>query len=313
MSPFDTFAVSKEEAQHILSEGLGNKVLVKSLRRMSGGMICSVLEAQLNREPYSIILKVAKGKPPENFEWQFQILRFLLENTKFPVPKPYFFKIAENEDSPSVLAMERLKGNNLSECGLSVLQHEELDRQIALAVAELHSHHRDTFGDVFKNPQEKRWVDIFRVKIESTLPICEQRLDRDTFNQVRQIITGLDRIFSRRTSLACLVHGDIWATNIIVDIRDGKVKLSGFVDPSTIYADPEYELAYLEVFRTVGPEFFRIYREFHNIDSGYELRRNIYHLHTMLVHVQVFGDAPYVRRTQEIARHLTDILKGELE
>lgn len=305
MSPFDTFIISRGEAQRILCEGLGREVRVKSLQRLRGGMICSVLLAEIDGEPGSIVLKIAKGKPPEDFEWQFKILEFLSNNIGFPVPRPYFFRIAKEDNFPSILAMEKLPGSNLSEFNLSVLQHQELDGQIALAVAQLHSHTRETFGNVFADPGKNKWVDIFRAKVENTLPVCEQRLGRETFKRVNQILGRLDVIFADRTGPASLVHGDLWVTNIIIDICNGKVKLSGFVDPSTIYADPEYELAYLEVFRTVGSEFFRVYRQYHKIAAGYEeLRRSVYHLHTMLVHVKVFGDVSYVRRTQEITKYV---------
>jgi fructosamine-3-kinase len=76
------------------------------------------------------------------------------------------------------------------------------------------------------------------------------------------------------------------------------------VDPALHFADEEYELAYLECFQTVGDAFFRLYRSERPERDGYSVRRLCYWLNTMLLHVHVFGDAHYVRRTGSILRAL---------
>jgi len=304
MSPFDRFEITMEKAEEILSEGLGKKVKVRSLERMSGGMICSVFHARLGTKPVDVILKVKAGSAEsEDFEHQFRVLEFLAKNTKFPVPEPYFFHTEKGKDPVSALVLGFLPGKNLGECSLTSSQRKELEAQIALSVVDLHKHRRETFGSIFEKGS-RTWVEVFRKKMEDTLPVCRQRLDSKTFTRVEEIVDCLQHFFKGRDVVASLVHGDIWATNVIVDLRNDKVLLSGFVDPSAIYADPEYELAYLEVFRTVGEEFFRTYRQHFRIDPGYEVRKMLYHLHTMLVHVKVFGDASYIRRTEQLANLL---------
>jgi len=310
MAPFDRFEISREKAEEILSEGFGKKVKVKTLERMSGGMICSVFHARLDFEPADVILKIKSGDgESEDFEHQFRVLDFLKKNTEFPVPKPYFFCAEKSKARVSALVLEFLPGVNLGECSLTPAQRKEIEEQIAFSVVDLHKHRRETFGSIFEEGS-KSWVDVFRKKIEDTLPVCRQRLEKNTFAGVEEILDNLKRFFEGRDVVASLVHGDIWATNVIVDVKDGKAFLSGFVDPSAIYADPEYELAYLEVFRTIGEEFFRTYGRFHRIEPVYELRRTLYYLHTMLVHVQVFGDASYIRRTESLANSLLFHLRG---
>jgi fructosamine-3-kinase len=76
------------------------------------------------------------------------------------------------------------------------------------------------------------------------------------------------------------------------------------VDPAARYADVEFELAYLEVFGTVTDAFFERYAAERPLRDGYGLRRLYYWLNTLLLHVWVFGDEGYVRRTERIAEEL---------
>ena len=81
--------------------------------------------------------------------------------------------------------------------------------------------------------------------------------------------------------------------------------LSGLVDPSaTKYTDVECELAYLEVFNTVGTAFFDTYTASLPLRSGYRLRRMFYWLNTYLVHVSLFEDRSYRERAAETARDI---------
>src|SRR5690606_34952286 len=95
--------------------------------------------------------------------------------------------------------------------------------------------------------------------------------------------------------VAGLVHGDAWATNVLA--LDGRV--TGFIDPAIYYADPEVELAYIELFGTFGAAFFEAYSEARPISAGYaEVRRDVYQLYPLLVHVALFGGS-YVRGVEE--------------
>jgi fructosamine-3-kinase len=98
-----------------------------------------------------------------------------------------------------------------------------------------------------------------------------------------------------------LVHGDIWAGNVMVSQGEDGWHLTGIVDPGTQYADVEMELAYLEVFNTVGADFFQEYIAHRPLRPVYELRRLFYWLNTYMIHVWIFGDAHYHTMTARIA------------
>lgn len=95
-----------------------------------------------------------------------------------------------------------------------------------------------------------------------------------------------------------LVHGDAWAGNILV--RDGRV--AAFIDPALSYSHPEIELAFGTLFGTFGDRFFGAYRERRPIAPGFfEVRREVYNLYPLLVHVRLFGGG-YVSQVDAIIR-----------
>jgi fructosamine-3-kinase len=83
-----------------------------------------------------------------------------------------------------------------------------------------------------------------------------------------------------------LLHGDAWGGNILV--REGRV--AAFVDPAVYFGHAEVELAFGTLFGTFGDEFFAAYRARRAMQPGFlEVRRDIYNLYPLLVHVRLFG------------------------
>jgi len=71
-------------------------------------------------------------------------------------------------------------------------------------------------------------------------------------------------------------------------VRDGRI--AGFVDPAIYHADPEIELAFSTLFSTFGAPFFERYDEIRPLNPGFfEVRRELYILYPLLVHVHLFG------------------------
>lgn len=85
-----------------------------------------------------------------------------------------------------------------------------------------------------------------------------------------------------------LLHGDLWRGNVMVDDR-GRPTL---VDPAAYYGHREVDLAMMELFGGFDPIVFESYFERAPVGPGYaELRRDIYQLYPLLVHVNLFGGA----------------------
>ena len=302
---FDRTPLSPEQGAAILERSLGHPVEPPSIDRLSGGMINSVLLLQFEVEPGVAVIKISSETGTGKFEHEARLLRWLREHTEFPVPEVYLHE-ADGATAPlSFLLLERLPGVNLGQASLSSADRAEIDRQMAYVLLDLHAHQREHYGGIFDGEGRERWVDVFLPRVQSVYESIEGKVSSRAYSQIERILTHFDQLLDHEGK-PTLVHGDIWATNVMVAPQDGSWQLVGFVDPGAQFADVEYELAYLEVFNTVTPEFFRHYARVAPPREGYERRRLLYWLNTMMIHVKVFGDAHYVRNTEQLAEAICE-------
>lgn len=297
---FDRTPLKPKQAEAILSQWLGRPVSPTRIERMSGGMINSVLALHFDVPPHEAVIKIAAETGAGRFAHEAEVLQWLRAHTDLPVPEVYLHQADGATVPVSFILMERLPGTNLGRAMLSKHDRADIDLQMAQALLDLHSHQRGTFGGLFGRDQSDHWLDVFLPRMRSNYPGLETRISPRAYRQIGRILDQLGDIFDPEGK-PTLVHGDIWATNVIVAEHNGRWRLTGFVDPGAHFADVEYELAYLEVFQTVTPAFFKHYARVSPLRDGYERRRLVYWLNTMMVHVNVFGDAHYVHNTERLA------------
>lgn len=95
-----------------------------------------------------------------------------------------------------------------------------------------------------------------------------------------------------------LVHGDLWGGNVFADEAGRPV----LIDPAVYRGHREVDLAMSELFGGFPARFRDAYREAWPLSHGYPtVRRPLYQLYYLLVHVNLFGSG-YVGRTLDAAR-----------
>ncbi|MGD2174785.1 MAG: aminoglycoside phosphotransferase family protein [Candidatus Brocadiaceae bacterium] len=300
---FDTSVISEQCATELLRQFLGRELTVTAVRRMHGGMVNSVLELTTDGTPERVVAKLNAQPGHGGFEHELRVLRWYRQHTQFPVPEPYGCDTSGELFPGSCLMMERLPGDNLAHVHLSADGRAQVEREMARIVARLHEHKRGTYGSALE-PERKgprRWLERFGPRIRKEFEAAAGRLSSEARRSIRRTLDELDR-WLPESGDPTLVHGDLWATNIIVDPSGPRV--TGFVDGGANYADVEYELAYLLVFNTAGDPFFGEYGRHHAVRDGFPVRCRVYWLNTMMLHVRVFGDAHYVRACERLAREL---------
>jgi fructosamine-3-kinase len=305
---FDTTVITPECASELLSRFLDRELRVTAIRRLHGGMVNSVLELVTDGEPRLAVAKLSGQPGNRAFQHESRVLHWYRTHTDFPVPQPYGCDVSGETFSGSALFMERLPGENLGHAHLSRPQTEAVERHMASLVERLHRHRRNTYDSALEPAEEgrQRWLDVFKPQISSEFEAIAARLSPFARSVIERMLGGLEEWLPEFAE-PTLVHGDLWATNIMVDPQAGRV--TGFVDGGANYSEVEYELAYLLVFNTAGRAFFEAYSRLHPLRPDFRSRCRIYWLNTMMLHVRVFGDAQYVEACERLAGEIDHIRK----
>ena len=171
------------------------------------------------------------------------------------------------------------------------------ERRLAEIVAALHGVTSDTFGfdgDSRIGPirlANARDADWARFYTERRLrPVCALAERRGALP--RGFMQRLDDFALRAGAIlgdpgpASLVHGDLWAGNVLW--RDGEP--AALIDPSAQWADPEFELAFIDLMGGVSGSFWDRYDELRPARPGFRERRiHAYQAYPLAVHAALFG------------------------
>ena len=243
---------------------------------LGGGCIADVRRIEL-ADGRRLVAKFGRGLAIE--AW---MLRWLKERADAPVP-------AVHHADDDLLLMDYVEHDG----GLSTSAEAHLGE----IVAALHAvtgpsfgFERDTVlgGLPQPNPATPDWRDFFRdhrLLYMAGLAAAAGRLPARTMTRIERLAARLDRWIDSPAP-PTLVHGDLWAGNILS--RGSRVV--ALIDPAIHFADPEIELAFMTLFGSVGDTFFASYDARHPIKPGFfEVRRDLYNLYPLLVHVRLFG------------------------
>ncbi len=95
-----------------------------------------------------------------------------------------------------------------------------------------------------------------------------------------------------------ILHGDLWSGNVFAGPSGEPV----LVDPAVYRGHSEVDLAMTELFGGFPGPFYSAYAEVRPLADGYrEVRRSLYQLYPLLVHVNLFGGS-YVASTHRTLR-----------
>lgn len=274
-----------------VSRIVGDRV-VRS-RTLSGGLIGDVIRMRLERGA-DIVVKSAG--PDAHMEIEARMLRELQAPGIIPVPEVLH---AEQD----LLVMEWVDGEHLRpeaepHCG-------ELLAALHGITGEAHGFGGSTLNGrvLLQSPWSSSWIDFFaehRLRFSFDLADGARPLPAELRYDVLAVLDAIHGLL-REPDRPSLLHGDIWAANVLC----AGERVTAFIDPSTCYGDPELELAYIDAWHSFGRGFWDAYTGARPLDEGYrEVRRHVYALYPLLMHVYYFGDRflPKLRETLSTIR-----------
>ena len=139
------------------------------------------------------------------------------------------------------------------------------------------------------SPWTDSWIEFFRDhRLRFTADAARDKGDLlpEYWERAHLLAGRLDDLLIEPEACS-LMHGEVWPANVL-SLGD---RVTGFIDPSTCYGDPELELAYMSLFGEFSNETLQSYAAIRPLAPGFwSTRRYVYAVYPALMHVLYFGD-----------------------
>ncbi|MFD2922835.1 fructosamine kinase family protein [Halobacillus naozhouensis] len=265
---------------------LGDHSAIKAIQKISGGDINEAFYVLTHHGEYFV--KGNNNVPPHFFKIEALGLDRIAQTDAINVPKVYDYNQPGKGETGFIVLewIEEEVGNSRSV------------EQLGTHLANLHQHTADHFG--FDQPtfigeltQENHWRDSWveyyrddRMQPQLQLAVEHNTLPLKRRERLEQLLSRLDQLLPHHPSPS-LLHGDLWGGNYLV----GRKGVPYLIDPSILYGDHAFELAFTELFGGFPPPFYAAYEEVMPLPYGYEDMKPLYQLYYLLVHLNMFGES----------------------
>lgn len=268
----------KPEIQTAVIEATGHRPVASD--SLGGGCIAEVKRIRLDDGSW-VVAKL--GGPDSTLPLEAFMLNYLAAHTDLPVPTVL-------HASEGLLLMSYVETSG----GIT----DEAQAHAGELLSALHEITEPTFGfqrDTLigslpqPNGQNASWIDFFRdqrLMYMARSALEAGRLPAASLKRIEGLCGRLDRWIEPPQAPPSLIHGDMWTGNVLCH----RGRIAAFVDPALYFADAEIELAFSTLFGTFGKAFFASYERRRPLRPGFhEVRRDLYNLYPLLVHVRLFG------------------------
>lgn len=140
--------------------------------------------------------------------------------------------------------------------------------------------------------ESNNWTEFYfnkRILFQYELAVKNGYDDSTLTSLIKRLENKFSDILKGSEEPPCLLHGDLWSGNFIVDNK-GEACL---IDPAVYYGHREADLAMTKLFGGFSSEFYKAYNEQFPLIDGHEYRENIYKLYHVMNHLNLFGTGYY--------------------
>jgi len=257
---------------------------IESYQAVSGGDINQAYYVRTKQSEFFV--KLNRKVDASFFEFEKQGLETIQHSNTIDVPRTDGIVADLDTDTP-MLWMEWIDGE----------KNEHTDVWLGERLATLHQTEGKAFGlegksFIGKLEQENQmidnWLDYYRdFRLAGQLKLGRSRntITGDREERIIKLMEQLDKWIPEKP-IASLLHGDLWGGNWMV----GKNGNPYLIDPSILYGDHEFELAFTELFGGFSNQFYDAYRSVFPLSDSYQNKLPLYQLYYLLVHLNMFGE-----------------------
>lgn len=289
----------KPEVARAVAQLAGPGVEVAHWRPVGGGSINAAWWLDLS-DGRSRFVKTHPAPPPEMFEREAEGLAALAAVGSLRVPKEV--RVGEAAGT-RFLAMEAVASGRP---GVEFFADfgRRLAEQHRVSAGARYGFDKDNYigSTPQPNPWTDDWVEFFaRHRLGFQLNLATRRglADRELRRLGERLIGRLSDWLAGTGEPPCLLHGDLWSGNYMVDEAGAPV----LIDPACYYGQREAELAMTELFGGFHADFYAAYDEAWPLPPASGTRRRIYRLYHLLNHLNLFGGS-YRGQCVELLRGL---------
>ena len=271
----------------LIAERTGDAARITGSRPAGGGCIhrTEVVEVADGRRYF---VKSSLTPPPQIFEREAEGLAALAATGAIRVPRP----LGTGTEPLSFLVMEAIEtGRPPTEFAADFgRRFARLHQANPAGGVELYGFEHDNHigATPQPNPWTADWVEFFRRhRLGHQLDLARQNGVSDPILERlgERLLDRLDELVGEPEEPPCLLHGDLWSGNYMVDEHGEPV----LIDPAAYYGRREADLAMTMLFGGFDGRFYAAYEEVWPLAPGSADRLEIYKLYHLLNHLNLFG------------------------
>ncbi|SEQ74262.1 Fructosamine-3-kinase [Virgibacillus subterraneus] len=283
-----------EQALH----AAGDFSTLKQVKQTFGGSINESFFVETNEQKYFI--KYHTDAPDRFFELEAKGLRLIRETNSVSVPEVLAYS---DEKNNAFLVMDWVEGR----------KSQDTETKLGDRIAKMHqtfgNQHGfpdDTFIGVLPQPNGlfSSWLEYYRdsrLSAQMTQGIEQNSITGNRRLRLEKLLMNLEKWIPDDVEPSYL-HGDLWGGNWLVGAGGNPY----VIDPSFLYGDRHFELAFTELFGGYSRDFYQAYEERFALRDDYEDIKALYQLYYLLVHLNIFGES-YGPRVDSILKRYVGV------
>lgn len=257
---------------------------IQEIYAVTGGDINEAYYVRAKHQEYFV--KLNKEMDVSFFEFEAEGLSIIRHTETIDVPAVY--GVLEDKETQTMLCMEWIEGK----------KENNTDEILGERLAALHLSDGSGYGWEGKsyigklmhdNHLHNSWLIYYRdARLLEQIKIGQSQgsISGERNKKLMILLERLDKWIPDNPKPSIL-HGDLWGGNWMT----GEYGIPYLIDPSILYGDHEFEMAFTELFGGFSQRFYDAYHSVFPLSPEYETRKELYQLYYLLAHLNMFGES----------------------